>query len=104
MKDRLRVAVRVLFVLLTIYFCVACSDAGETPVPDQAERFGFSSGGADHLSGYGEWQIVLDREGLFGIVHKSGEDVRDLGGFPLTEAEAAEIWSLVQDVQKSSPA
>jgi len=79
------------------YFFVACSDAGETPVPDQAERFGFSSGGADHISGYGEWQIVLDREGLFGIVHKVGEDVRDLGGFPLSEAEAAEIWALVED-------
>ena len=56
--------------------------------------FEFSSGGAYHFAGFGEWQVRLDGEGVFSVEHNvRGE--KDHGSFELTEAESAELWGLI---------
>ena len=77
------------FVSLTV-LSVGCSI---TPVIE--ETFEFSSGGAYHLSGYGEWIVRLDADGNFAVKHKVGDDVIDYGMFTLTETEKATLWGQV---------
>ena len=64
--------------------------------PSENQVFEFSSGGAYHIEGFGEWQIKLDAAGAFTIAHNVRGEVKDYGTFSLTESEKSELWELVR--------
>jgi hypothetical protein len=57
--------------------------------------FEFSSGGAYHFAGFGEWQVRLDGEGVFSVEHNVRGEINDYGSFELTKGERAELWGLI---------
>lgn len=69
-----------------------------TSQPSLSENrgFEFSSGGAHHPQGFGEWRVRLDAAGVFSITHKARDEIKDYGAFTLTERESSELWELVQ--------
>lgn len=75
--------------------------------PNEAEKqmFEFSSGGAYHPQGYGEWHIKVDAAGKLAVAHNVQGDITRYGPFSLTEKENADLWQLVQaaDLQGMSP-
>jgi hypothetical protein len=58
--------------------------------------FEFSSGGAHHPKGFGEWQVKLNAVGVFSITHSIQDEVKDYGAFTLTERENSELWELIR--------
>ena len=56
----------------------------------------FSSGGADHIQGLGEWQVTLDSGGAFSVAHNVRGDVEEYGSFELTERENSDLWELIE--------
>lgn len=84
--------------LLSILLIVVVFGAQCTPQPRPSENrvFEFSSGGAHHPQGFGEWRVSLDATGAFSITHNIRDEVKDYGTFTLTERENTELWELVQ--------
>ncbi len=60
------------------------------------QMFEFSSGGAYHFEGYGEWQIKVDTGGNLSISHNVQGDIKDYGTFPLTESENSALWQRIR--------
>jgi hypothetical protein len=58
--------------------------------------FEFSSGGAHHPGGFGEWRVRLDAAGAFSITHSVRDEMKDYGTFTLTDRENSELWELIQ--------
>ena len=67
--------------------------------------FEFSSGGAYHFEGYGEWQIKVDAAGNFSVAHNVQGEVKPYGTFTLTEKETADLWQLIRasHIEEMSP-
>jgi hypothetical protein len=65
--------------------------------PD-SQCFEFSSGGAYHIQGYGEWQVKVDSSGGLSVAHDVQGNVTDYGSFSLTKQETAEVWQLIRAV------
>lgn len=67
--------------------------------------FEFSSGGAYHFQGYGEWQIKVDAAGNFSVTHNVQGDVKTYDTFTLTEKETADLWQLIRaiHIEEMSP-
>jgi hypothetical protein len=59
------------------------------------ESFEFSSGGAYHISGFGEWQIALQKDGKLSIIHNLAGKITDYGSFQLPDEENRELWQLI---------
>ncbi|NOY98099.1 MAG: hypothetical protein GXP40_02705 [Chloroflexi bacterium] len=89
--------------LLLILSLTGCAAQTSPAVP---QAFEFSSGGAYHFEGFGEWQISLDRQGELNIAHNVRGDVTNYGVFPLSEAETAHIWAQIEaaDLRNLKPA
>jgi hypothetical protein len=64
----------------------------------EKQVFEFSSGGAYHFEGYGEWQIKVDTEGNFSVTHNVQGEVKTYGTFALTEKETADLWQLIRTI------
>ena len=62
------------------------------------QTFEFSSGGAYHVEGYGEWVIRADTEGTFSVTHNIRGEVTDYGSFLLAEQESVELWRLIRGI------
>ncbi len=62
------------------------------------QTFEFSSGGAYHVQGYGEWAIRVDTEGMFSVTHNIRGEVADYGSFLLSDEESSELWRLIRGV------
>ena len=84
--------------LLPIFLTVIVLGACCTPQPRLSENqmFEFSSGGAHHPQGFGEWRVRLDAAGVFSIAHNVRDEVKDYGAFTLTEGENSELWELIR--------
>ncbi|HID63278.1 MAG TPA: hypothetical protein EYP49_11145 [Anaerolineae bacterium] len=82
-----------IFFLIVVVFGARC-----TPQIGLSENrvFEFSSGGAYHPQGFGEWRISLDAAGVFSITHNIRGETKDYGVFTLTEKENSELWELVR--------
>ncbi len=78
----------------TVYLWDLCPEALELPAPGWT--FSFSSGGAYHPKGFGEWHVRLDAEGRFDVSHQVRDTVEPYGPFQLEPEEAAELWALIQ--------
>lgn len=63
---------------------------------DNARSFKFSSGGAYHPQGFGEWHVTLDAEGALSLFHTIQDQDTDYGTRHLAEAAAAEVWRLLR--------
>jgi hypothetical protein len=87
-------------VLLPIFLIIPVIALGMscTSQPRSSENlvFEFSSGGAHHPAGFGEWRVRLDGAGVFSITHNVRDEVEDYGTFTLTERENSELWELVR--------
>ena len=84
--------------LLPIFLTVIVLGTCCTPQPRLSENqmFEFSSGGAHHPQGFGEWRVRLDAAGVFSIAHNVRDEVKDYGAFTLTEGENSELWELIR--------
>jgi hypothetical protein len=84
--------------LLPIFLVVITLGVHCAPQPRLSEDhvFEFSSGGAHHPQGFGEWRVSLDAAGVFSITHNVRDEIEDYGAFTLTERENSESWGLVR--------
>lgn len=62
-----------------------------------SQVFEYSSGGANHPGGQGEWRVRLTSGGLFTVTHVVGERATVLGSFFLTKDETDRLWQLISD-------
>jgi hypothetical protein len=65
------------------------------PILGDQRSFEFSSGGAYHPSGYGEWRIQLESQGQLSIEHNVQGKVTEYGPFRISEQENQELWRLI---------
>lgn len=87
-----------LFVIF-IFIAVFGTSCAFQPELSKNHIFEFSSGGAYHPQGFGEWQVRLTGDGTFSIIHKVAGEITAFGSFTLTEQENATVWELVQTAQ-----
>ncbi len=84
--------------------CTLLLNFGCTPSSNAfTEReFSYSSGGAYHISGFGEWSITLDQAGNFAVTHIVNDMITDYGTFALSTEENAALWDLIDaaDINK----
>lgn len=80
----------ILMLVATLTGCIPQSAS----LGDQA--FQFSSGGAYHFEGYGEWRLRLEADGALSIEHDVRGEVKDYGFFTLSDRENQELWELIQ--------
>lgn len=87
---RTKYYISVLILIATLTGCVSrsASLAGQV--------FQFSSGGAYHFEGFGEWRIGLEADGALSIEHDVRGEVKDYGTFTLSDKENQEMWELIQ--------
>ena len=71
--------------------------SGEASATGAQHVFEYSSGGASHPEGFGEWRVRLTSGGLFTVTHVLGERATVLGTFFLTKAETDRLWQLITD-------
>jgi hypothetical protein len=84
--------------LLPIFLVVITLGAHCAPQPRLSEDqvLEFSSGGAHHPEGFGEWRVRLDTAGAFSITHNVRDEMKDYGAFTLTDRENSELWELIR--------
>jgi len=84
-------------ILLLILACLPLVIFGCASVPasTNGRTFYFSSGGAYHFEGYGEWIITLDSNGSFTVKHNVNDEITDYGSFTLSDEENTALWNLV---------
>lgn len=61
--------------------------------------FEFSSGGAYHISGIGEWILKVDSAGKLSIKHNVKGKVQDFGTFNLSSDENKKLWNLIDSLK-----
>lgn len=81
-----------------ILACLSFLIFGCTPKSDSAStrEFSFSSGGAHHIEGYGEWIVTLDQDGNFAVKYNVSDVITDYGTFNLTPEENDSLWAQVK--------
>jgi hypothetical protein len=72
---------------------LVCAAAGEE-AREPLVYYEFSSGGAYHPSGYGEWIVRFSNDGAISVRHKRGGEVTDMGQYRLADGERAELDAL----------
>lgn len=85
------------FVILVLTVCLTvkpalCDDAS-------SKVFEFSSGGAYHLSGIGEWILNVNSAGKMTLKHNIKGKVQDFGNFTLTGDENKKLWLLIDSLK-----
>ena len=69
--------------------------AGDSQV-NASDVFEFSSGGAYHIQGHGEWIIKLTGAGNFSVKHNVKGKIKNFGDFKLSENEKSGTWKVVR--------
>ena len=59
--------------------------------------FAFSSGGACHFQGFGEWKVRADDNGSLAIQQDLFGTLKDFGTFNLSPVDTASLWELIAD-------
>jgi hypothetical protein len=83
---------------LLLVLVLTAGPAAANAEPDENLFFTFSSGGAHHPEGHGEWLFTLNQGPWVEISHRVGDDVSDYGEFELGWEEASALWRLVEAV------
>jgi hypothetical protein len=97
--DSMRITLLLPICLIVIALGASCTSQ---PRLSESQVFEFSSGGAHHPGGFGEWRVRLDAAGIFSITHNVRGEVKDYGAFTLTERENSGLWELIQDTHIES--
>jgi hypothetical protein len=63
------------------------------------QTFEFSSGGAYHIQGWGEWSIQLDAGGALTITHNVLGKIKNYPPVALAPEQSQVVWNLVQAVK-----
>lgn len=84
---------------IVLSFCALHLSCRAQAQAEGGQSFEFSSGGAYHISGLGEWKVRLDRQGAFSVQHDISGAVTDLGTHSLTPRENTETWDLIRAAQ-----
>ncbi len=85
-----------IFTLLVILMFALCLTIRPAFCEDpSAKVFEFSSGGAYHISGIGEWMLKADSTGKISIKHNVKGKVQDFGTFTLSGDENKKLWQLI---------
>lgn len=83
--------------LVTICLLNAGATYAES-TPGQVRSFEFSSGGAYHPEGFGEWRVKLNDNGTIEIVHQVGCEVREWISANLAPDRIEELRQLVNQL------
>ena len=62
---------------------------------DTYDHLQFSSGGAYHPDGYGEWTTIVDKEGRFTVEHDVMGNATNYPPYDLVLSDKEEIWHLI---------
>ena len=85
---------------LVILMLAVCLIVKPAFCEDSSSRvFEFSSGGAYHISGIGEWILKVDSVGKLYIKHNVKGKVQDFGTFTLTGDENKKMWLLIDSLK-----
>ena len=84
--------------LVIVWAAILALASGVVSLRRQAElqAFEFSSGGAYHVDGYGEWTVVVDTRGALSVTHNVRGEVVDYGPFLLAGQENLDLWRLIR--------
>ncbi len=80
---------------LVLFIAPGC---GSRQKKGETQMFEFSSSGAYHLEGYGEWQIKVDTAGNLSISHNVRGDVTPYGPYSLLEQENLALWQRIDAI------
>jgi len=86
----------VIWGVLMVLLFVSCGKKNSVRV------FEFSSGGAYHPQGFGEWILAANNKGSFGIRHNVRGDFKEYGVHDLTTDENRELWECIEGVKLTS--
>ena len=77
-----------------------CSANNQKAIQNPQDKiFYFSSGGAYHLSGYGEWLITCTPEGNFSVKHNVQGKITDYKSHQLKQEEIQKLWNLINNAK-----
>ena len=90
--------------LVIAWAAILALASGVVSLRKQAElqAFEFSSGGAYHVDGYGEWTVVVDTNGALSVTHNVKGEVVDYGSFLLEGQENSDLWKLIRAIEMES--
>lgn len=77
---------------LYCFFVAGCAAQGNVAAN---REFYFSSGGAYHFQGYGEWTVTLNQSGSASITHTVQGNITDYETFTLSAEENSTLWRLI---------
>jgi hypothetical protein len=83
---------------LLLLLGLALGPAAANPEPEEILFFTFSSGGAHHPEGHGEWLFTLNDGPWVEITHRVGEDVTEYGDFKIDSEDYIALWRLIDAV------
>ena len=86
--------------LVIVWAAILALASGVVSLRRQAElqAFEFSSGGAHHVDGYGEWTVVVDTHGALSVTHNVRGEVADYGSFSFAGQENSDLWTLIRAI------
>ena len=86
-------------ILILTFGCLTVpSSASDTVSKRGVTLFEFKSGGAYHISGFGEWIVTLKAPAEFSIKKKLRDETSDRGTVTLTEDEKTKLWGSIDAV------
>lgn len=86
----------VLVLSLCLVLIIAIGPGCASPFRSSQDRaFEFSSGGADHPQGFGEWRVSVDAGGTASIAHDVRGEVEEFGPFELAKRDNSRLWELI---------
>jgi len=90
--------------LVIVWAAILALASGYVSLRQEAEQqaFEFSSGGAYHIEGYGEWTVTVDTQGAFSVTHNVRGEVADYGSFSLAGQENSDLWKLIRAIEIES--
>ncbi|HUT87282.1 MAG TPA: hypothetical protein VMX15_04270 [Candidatus Heimdallarchaeota archaeon] len=90
--------------LVIVWAAILALASGYVSLRREAEQqaFEFSSGGAYHIEGYGEWTVTVDTQGALFVTHNVRGDIVDYGPFLLAGQENLDLWKLIRAIEIES--
>lgn len=89
-----------MIVFLIVFVSVVCLTVNPVFCQDSSEKiFEFSSGGAYHISGAGEWMLKVSSVGELDLKHNVKGKVQDSGTFNLTGEENKKLWFFIDSLK-----
>ncbi len=98
------IATAMSIILLNLTVTVIVSGCGSQithppTTPPTNQTFQFSSGGAYHPEGFGEWQVRLDTAATFSVTHNVAGKITTYEPFTLAPAESKALWQHIDTAQ-----